>query len=289
MKTCTIKSVYEAIVLARGIDPATAAYSAAQKAIISGYINERMSEAWERAFWPEIMLAEQRQYRATWDVALNYVTGDEIYHVAADGGEHYYTSLKDANVGHDPDVETTWWAEVGGEFLRTIDFQQQGETEIGAVDLQNCVFDRDPRIYRFAGLILNVICYENGILVSANEAPVRPWLWFRPPVPEYSLTEWGAATAYAIGDLCYYATSGESYKALQSSTNKNPYSETGYWRPVDFPAFLKTYIKYGAHAEYLLDPVERGKAEARADGELNSLEERLVDQVGAERKVIFGR
>lgn len=289
MKTCTIKSVYEAIVLARGIDPATANLSATDKAVIAGYINERMKKGWPHAFWPEIMLAEQRQYRTTWDIAENYVTGDEVYHVAADGGEHYYISLQDTNVGHDPDVETSWWAEVGDGFLRTLDFQQDGETEIGDVDLQNCVFDRDPRIYRFAGLVQDVIYYENGILISANEVPVRPWIWFRPPVPEFSLTDWATGTAYVIGDLCYYASSGESYKALRPSTNKNPYSETEYWKPVDFPAFLKTYIKYGAHADYLLDPVERGKAETRADDELDDLEETLIDQRGVQRKVVYGR
>jgi len=288
MKTCTIKSVYEAIVRLRGIDPLTANLSAMQKALIAEYINDRMPDGWERMFWSEIMLAEQREYRDTWDDEENYVVGDEVYHEAADGGEHYYISLQNTNVGKDPDVETLWWAEVGDSFLRTLSFQQDGKTEIGAVDLQNCVFDKDPRIYRFAGRIEDVIFYEDGILVSANVAPARPWIWFRPPVPEFSLTEWDAGTAYAIGDLCYYATSGESYTALQSSTNKNPYQQTEYWKPVDFPAFLKTFIKYAAHAEYLLDPVEHGKAETRAQTELDGLED-TEDQKGVQRKVVFGR
>lgn len=289
MKTCTIKSVYEAIVRMRGIDPDTANLSATQKANIAGHINERMADAWERAFWPEIMLAEQREYRATWDALLNYATGDEVYHVAADGGEHYYISLQDGNVGQDPDVAITWWSEVGDSFLRTIDFQQEGETEIGAVDLGNCLFDKDPRINRFAGLVQNVMFYEDGILVNSDEAPARPWVWFRPVVPEFSLTDWSGSTSYVAGDLCYYATSGESYKALRANTNKNPYSETADWEPVDFPAFLKTYIKYGAHADFVMDPVEQGRAEARAQGELESLEERIVDQQGVQRKAVFGR
>ena len=289
MKTCTTKSVYEAIVRARGLNPATANLSATDKTIIAEYINERMSEGWPRAFWPEIMLAEQRQYRETWDDTTNWATGDEVYHVAADGGEHYYISLQDVNVGKDPDVETNWWTEVSTNFLRTISFQQDGETEIGDMDLGECVFDKDPRIYRFAGLISDVIYYEDGILINSDEAPVRPWIWFRPPVPEFSLTDWDPAIGYAIGDLCYYATSGETYKALQVSTNKNPYQQTTFWKPVEFPAFLKTYIKYGAHADYLLDPVERGKASQRADDELDGLEETMVDQRGVQRKVIYGR
>ena len=289
MKTCTIKSVYEAIVRMRGIDPLTAGLSAAQKSQIADYINGRIIEGYTYAFWPEIMLAEQRQYRATWDAILNYATGDEVFHVDAAGGENYYVSLLDGNVGKDPDTETTCWQTVGDEFLRTISFRQQGETEMGAVDLQNCIFDKDPRIYRFAGLVRDVISYEGGILISANKAPVRPWVWFRPPPPEYSLAEWSATATYAIGDIWYYATSGECYKALQPSTGKNPYSETGHWQPVDFPAFLKKFVTHGAHADYLLDPVERAKEESIVVAELASLEERLVDQRGVERKVIWGR
>lgn len=256
--------------------------------MIAVYINDRLPEGYERTWWSDLMLAEQREYRATWDALLNYVAGDEVYHVAADGGEHYYISLQDANVGHDPDTSSLWWAEVGDDFLRTLSFQQEGKTEIGSLDLQNCVFDRDPRLYRFAGRIEDVIMYGDGILVSANEAPARPWIWFRPPVPEFSLTDWDGATAYAAGDLCYYANSGECYKALQASTNRNPFSETDYWEPVGFPAFLKTFIVWAAHSEYLLDPVEERKAEGRAQAELDGLED-AEDQKGVQRKVVFGR
>ncbi len=273
---------------ARGVDPLTATISAAQKAQIAEFINERVKEGWERAFWPEVMLSEQRQYRPTWDSVENYATGDEVYHEDAAGNEKYWVSLQDGNIAKDPDTESAWWREAGADFLRTISFQQQGETEIGAVDCRNCVFTKDPRVNRFAGRIEQVILYEDGILINSDTAPARPWIWFRPPPPEYSLTDWSGATAYAIGDLVYYAASGESYKALKPSTNKNPYSETEDWRPVDFPAFLRTYVKYGAHAEYLLDPVERATAEARAEMELQSLEERIVDQQEG-RKAVFRR
>lgn len=58
------------------------------------------------------------------------------------------------------------------------------------------------------------------------------------------------------------AATGESYKALQASTNKDLYgSHTG--GRLEFPDFLKVAVRYGAHAEWLLDPVEQAKAEAR--------------------------
>lgn len=53
-------------------------------------------------------------------------------------------------------------------FRRTLDFQQQGETEIGAVDLSNCVFDYDPQGVPVCWRVTDVMAYGNGILVNAN-------------------------------------------------------------------------------------------------------------------------
>ena len=271
----------------RGWDPLTATVSAAEMTNIADMINERMKTVWEQAFWPEIMAVEERQYRATWDAGLNYATGDEVYHVATDGTENYYISLQDSNVGKNPDVETTWWEVVGDNFLRTIDFQQEGENEIGAVDLEDCIFDNDPRLNPTVGALDNISFYGEAILVATDTAPYVPWLKYRPITPEFSLTAWAGATAYAIYDVCYLASTGTSYRALQSSTNKSPDSETAYWKPIDFPSFLRTYIKYAVHADWLIDMEAKGRMMARADEELSRLEDSLIDQQGVVRRVKF--
>ncbi|MFA5187299.1 MAG: hypothetical protein WC551_12545 [Patescibacteria group bacterium] len=290
MKTCIIKKVYESILRLRGIDPATADVTAAENATIAEYINERAETGWRRYFWQEIMKTEQRQYRATWDGSLTYATDDEVFYEDADGNEKYYVSLQDANVNYNPATETDWWAEVGEDFQRTIDFQQEGENEIDDVDLENCIYDKDPRIYRFAAVVRPVIFFEDGIQVTAEEAPAKPWVRFRPPPPEFSLTEWSDATNYAIADLVYLAGTGECYKALLPSLNKNPESETTYWEPVDFPKYLKAYVVFGAHADYLIaDPPARAGYLAEAEKALDELEDELVDGRGEIRKAQFSR
>lgn len=289
MKTVTTKNVYQALIRMRGYDPLTVTISAGELARIEELMNERLTYVYEYAMWPEILLVERRQYRATWDSTVNYSTGDEVYHVAADGSEKYYISLLDNNVNKDPDTQTTYWEEVGADFQRTIDFEQTGETEIGAVDLQDCVFEYDPRLYRGKGRILEVELYDDAIIVNADEAPTRPWIRFRPPAPVISLTAWAVGTSYAIGDVCYLASTGRSYKALAASTGKSPDSETAYWEPVDIPALFKRYIVHAVHADYLLDPVERGKEQNIADGELENLEDTQINQQGVERKVTFRR
>ncbi len=287
MKTITTKSLYEAIIRLRGYDPATVTVAAGEQARIAEFINERLTEIYEHFMWPEILLVEQRQYRATWDAALLYAEGAEVYHVAADGVGYYYESLQGANTNHDPDTETDWWAEVGDDFQRTIDFRQDGETEIGAVDLQNCIFEYDPRLYREKGRILEVEFYGEAILVNSDEAPTKPWVKFRPIPPTVSLTAWSADTDYAIGDVCYYASTGYSYKALAANTGKTPDSETDYWEPVDIPALFKRYLVHAVHSDYLLDPVERGKELNQVAAILEDLEEKQIDQQGVERKITF--
>lgn len=289
MKTCLLKTVFEGICKKRGIDPAVATVSAIDRAKIAEAICDRIKAGVKYAFWQELMKTEQREYRETYLATKNYAMDEEVWHVDADGALRYYVSLADNNVGHDPDVETTWWEEAGEDFQRTIAWQQDGETEIGDVDLENCVFDRDPRVYRFAGAVRPVILYEDGFQVVAEVAPAQPWIRFRLPAPEYSLTEWAAPTTYAIGDLCYLTSTGTCYKALAPNTGKTPDQETEYWMPVEFPDFLKTYVIWGVHADYLLDPVESGKAEAKATAELERLEDELLNQPGVVRQAVFSR
>jgi len=287
MKTCTVKSVFDAITRLQGLDPLTAGMSDAQKAKYAELLNERLKEGWEDALWKEIMVVEQRNYRSSWDTSLTYADGEEVYNVA-DG--LYYASLQDGNIGHAQATETTWWEEIDSdytEFVRYIDFEQDGETEIDAVDQENCIFDKDPQIYPDAGRVPDVIVLGTKIICRSAEAPLQPYVRFRPMCPQFSWTEWSAATAYSIGDICYLAAYGESYKAIASSTNKNPYTETAYWEPVEFPAMFKNFVKHAVNADLLMEDEGRYKEEAKAQGELERLHDTLEDQAGVIRKIRF--
>jgi hypothetical protein len=289
MKTCTIRSVFHAILRLRGLDPATVVLSDQVKSQYAELINERLEEAWESEWWPELMLVEQREYRTTWDEELNYSADNEVYYETK-----YYRSLVDSNVGKQPDTETDYWEEVPeNEMIRSIDFQQPGETEIGAADAEDCIYDRDPRIYPGTQPIPHCSILGQVILVRAETAPAQPWARFRKIVDEHTLTAWSGSTAYAIGDLAYLesygdATVGNTYKALQASTNKNPYQHTDYWEPVLFPHFLRNYVKHAVNADLMMEEEGRYKEEARAQAILEDIKDRMIDQqVASQRRATF--
>lgn len=280
--TITTKLVYEDIVRLSGRDPDTAALTATQKANIAGRINDRLLEAWEAEFWPDLMLVEQREYRETYDAAANYSTGEEVY-----SGGTYWESLQDGNVGNTPSSSPTWWVEVDDDFVRTIAFDQDGETVIGSVDAQQCVFGKDPRVYRGADLISDVSVYDNSILVSAQTAPYQPWVKFRPVCPEFSLTDWAIGTSYSIADLVYVASTGHTYKALQASTGKDPVSETAYWEVVGFPKIFRVFVKHAVNADLTQEDEGRGREEQIAQRELDRLRDVQFEQLGNLRHATF--
>lgn len=284
MKTCTLKSVYESILRMRGYDPATAAVGVGEQGRIIEWLNERMLDAWERCFWPEVMLVEQRQYRADWDDELLYSTGDEVWL-----DPWYYVSLQDGNVGQNPETETTFWERTEAALQKTIEFRQAGETEIGSVDLGACVYAMDPRLHQFAGLVEAVICTPDGIQVLATPAPARPFIRFRPPSPEFTLTGWDSLADYAIGDLVYLASTGLCYRALKVGTGRAPDQQTDYWVEVQLPWMFKKYLVHAVHADSLLNPEERGKELSIAESALDELEDRMIDGRGNVRKVSFRR
>jgi len=285
MKTCAVKELFEAVVRLRSLDPATASLSTAQKGKIAELVNDAVETAWTFEYWPEAMAVEQRYYRPVWDTGDLWAKDDEVYY-----DEKYYVSLQDGNTGKQPDVETAWWAEVAedGSFVRTIDFDQAGETEIGAIDTGGCVFASDPRAYPGLAPLEDVEIVGRRIVVRTARAPTRPWLKFRPPPPEYSWTEWSAVTGYSAGDLVFLDAYGESYRALAASTGKNPYSETEYWEPVGFPVFLKRYVKHAVNAMLMREDEGRFKSMGEAEKMLDEMADRLVEQqVPRQRRARF--
>jgi hypothetical protein len=282
MRTCTTKRALEAIVHMEGLDPDTAALTAAQKALRAELLNDRVLVGWEYAFWQETLAVEQREYQETYDAAANYSIGDEVYYASA-----YYTSLIDGNVGNTPGASPTAWEAVGDDFIRHILFEQPDETIIHRVDCNAGVFDKDPRVYRDAGRMTHVRLLDDRIVVEDNEAPIQPWIRFQTTPPEFSWTAWSAATAYAIGDLCYVASTGHTYKALLTSTNKDPVSETTYWEEVGFPNFLLRYVKHAVASDLMHEDDGKYKEQATAEGELERMADALQEAQGQGRQAKF--
>lgn len=266
-----------------GLDPDTASLTTTQKAKIAELVTDRVLVAWEHAFWQETMEVEQREYRETWTLAGAYNTGDEVYY---DGS--YYVSLLDSNSGNLPDAAaSTWWEAVGDDFIRYVLFEQPDETIIHRIDCNAAVFDHDPRVYRDAGRMEHVRLFDDRIVVEDAEAPVQPWIRFQTVPPEFSWTDWAAGTAYAIGDLVYVSSTGHTYKALLTSTGKDPVSETTYWEEVGFPHFLLRYTKHAVASDLMHEDEGKFKEQKTADDELDRMYGVLQEAQGQQRKARF--
>jgi hypothetical protein len=282
MRTIKAKQLFEAIVRMEGRDPSSAELSATQKAVRAELANDRIKEGWEYALWPETLIVESRYYRETWGATRNYVTDDEVYL-----NDTYYISLADDNVGHSPDEpDSLWWAETT-TFLRSVELAQWGATVISGIDTDNGVFAVDPRLYRDAKALRPVRIVGDAIFIESPDKITLPWIRFRPAAPEISWTEWNSGTAYAIGDLCYLAATGEAYKALEPSTNVSPYEHPVQWEAVGVPAFLSTYVKHAVAADLLQEDQGKYKEQARAEAELERLHDVLIEQQGAAPRARF--
>jgi hypothetical protein len=281
MITALLKDVFYGVCRLRGWDPLTVTVSASERAVIAERVSDRLKIGWNYAWWPELTIVEQRRYAADWVAETTYRTGDKVWHEDA-----YWKSLADGNIGHEPADGSEYWGEPGADWRRIVNFRQSGQYEIGSVDLRYCMFEEDPLLARNPMPIAGVRIYGNGLL-APPEAPDEPWVRYRPPAPRVSWTEWVAGTAYSIGDLAYVTSAGVCYRANAATTGQNPPDNPTVWIPVQFPEFLRRYVVIGAYADGLLEREEYWKYDRKAEGLLEELEERLIDQQMG-RRVRFG-
>lgn len=128
--------------------------------------------------------------------------------------------------------------------------EEAGKTTIETVKGER-VFRRNPKVYPRNPWSVDFSIIDTGILVPS--APETIYVMFRPGPPQFATTVWNPATAYVAGDLRYYSnatTAGETYRALQAGTNKNPITETAYWVRVDFPEAIAGYVKRAAASDH---------------------------------------
>jgi len=260
MRTVTLKSIIHYVAKAFGIDVQAGDYDDQLVSSIIAFIEPRVREGWEWGPWPELLPCQRRQYRNTWSSGTTYAAADEIYY-----NDNYYYSLQAANVNKNPETETAWWvlvADVDDDeyvFDKYVELDQSWEdTPIGEVF---SVSAKNPRKSDFPGYYEWTLS-PNGIEPSSL-AGNRVYVLFRYRPPEFTSTEWDATVAYAIGDLVYYDTTGQCYKATQAGTNQNPATETDYWELQPVPFVISNFVKYAAYADKLLEDGQKDAAQRK--------------------------
>lgn len=109
--------------------------------------------------------------------------------------------------------------------------------------------ENDPRVKQNPGIIPRSEWRmgADGIYFPQTSR-TSAWVESRQPANKFTSTEWSAVTAYLVGDLIYYATTGECYISIQAGTNQNPSTQTAYWTKLDFMDLLSEAVKAAAHA-----------------------------------------
>ncbi|HEY0723466.1 MAG TPA: hypothetical protein VGD41_05730 [Pyrinomonadaceae bacterium] len=108
--------------------------SVQEAGLFKGFINTRLKEMWEAWNWPDLMMGEERKFRADWDAGTTYAAGAEVYFLPA---KKYYQSLRGTNLNHEPAtgtplVETSaWWAECATGYSGT-DYDAATAYAVGA-------------------------------------------------------------------------------------------------------------------------------------------------------------
>lgn len=256
MRTVTFKSALHSVARMMGLDPAKDLTTELANAYAM-FMTLRVREAHEHDFWNDLMLVEQRAYRQSWDVATEYEEGDEVFN---EEDELYYTAVA-TSTGEQPDLDTdgTYWEELT-EYNRYIPFTPPaGTTGLHTIGHVEYVSKYDPRLRDDPYTVPHWIS-PDGVQVYST-APAWPFVRFRPPAPRFTATPWDSATTYAIGDLVYYAATGECYKALEANTNQVP-TTTEEWEKVDFAAVYEMFVVLAAYADALKDDGQLEKAEA---------------------------
>lgn len=282
----TFLAVYEDAVRRQGMDPGAVTLSTAEQEGLAKRIEKWLKRGWRSDWWPQLMVVEQREYRATWAVGTTYAADAEVYYT--DGtDEGYFVSLAGTNVGNTPSFAgaTAWWEEAGDDFVSYVDFDQSWETnEIDSLDPLGHVFDEDPRVHAESAP-LGWCEVQGERLLVRYDAPVRPWLKFRKMPPQFTRTAYAGGTTYAA-DAVVYGSDGECYRSLAgSNTGHTPSSSPTWWEKQEFPEMFRDYVVAGVYGDWVRDDEERAMSLRDAKRELEELRDRFMVQVSGALEV----
>jgi hypothetical protein len=223
MRTVTFQSVLDGAAARIGLDP-TQTIQPSTASALTEYINTRCRFAWEAYKWPELSAIEKRQFRPTFDAAIVYAVGAEVFYLG-----QYYRKIAVGLAGVLPTVTATWTsAATLTDFVRSIDFDQTftatsstvKATPIGEV---MHVYRQDPRVVRYAERV-NFWVTDSGAIVGPTQ--------FTNATPNEVYVE------FTIRPTMFNTSSNDD----------------------DFPRVISEYVKFSAAADALREDGQFDKA-----------------------------
>lgn len=139
---------------------------------------------------------------------------------------------------------------------KVIGYSETGQAEIGEVF---AAYSADPTNDISARKIAYSLSDE-GVQFHPDLDLTSVWLKFRKLSPIFSGSDYSSTTAYSVGDVVYYDTTGECYKCIAPSTGNAP-TVSAYWLKQDVPYFLAEYAKSAIYADLLAEDGQMDKAQ----------------------------
>lgn len=258
----------DSVMQANGFDPDSTTLTTKERAQYGFLVNLAIRTAWESELWPQLMVVERRQYRPTWEEAVTYRAGYEVYHAGA-----YWRGVAESNIGNAPSMDSEEWEPANG-MIPYIAFDQPWEKRVideTGIEWARCLFERDPQLHPDAMPLKGLRPYEQSILVDSEEAPLLPYIRFRPLRPRVSFIPWDPAKAYSIGQRCFRENENESYVAIKPSLGATPEADAEAWAPTGVPEMFADYIRMRVRAERAADDEGKYESLAQAGRELDRL------------------
>lgn len=157
---------------------------------------------------------------------------------------------------------------------RVIAYQQAGQAVIHS---PYHVFSRDPdAISNSPARELSWELNDEGILITqARDATA--WVKFQKQPPSFTGLAWANDAAYVAGQLIYYATTGQCYKAKANVSAGVLPTVTGSWELQPVLAMLRQAAVQGAVAGLARAEGDHGVGKVRLDDMTDLLDQKILN------------
>jgi hypothetical protein len=210
------------------------------------WFNQRVRRGWMYGQWPELMLSEQRAFRAHYRDTKSYLGGDEVYDPVTDA---YYVALQ-ASTGAALTDATKWQA------VTDLDpYLLWAQEDLWPLWYVEWVSDNDPERYADRRKSREFLKTRKGLQVLGSVIPTKVWVRHRArPNNVFTRTAFDPANPPSLGGIAYRDADGECYQAvIRNGANA--------WNKIDFPAFLQSYVELGVLADDLRADGQKERAE----------------------------
>lgn len=216
---------------------------------LRGHISRRLRAIWEADYWPELVRVQSRYYRPVWTAGTTYAAGTEVFFPGnARKANAYYQALRaqPLTVSSLVRVSATATATTSGAHgLVTGDWVTVTGAAQTDYNLTTQVTVLSSTQFYYA--VLNSPTTPATGTIKASPNPVDDdgnlckGNWYSCQ-SSYSGNVWTPSTAYAVGDVVYYAVNGNYYACHTANTGQLP-TDASYF------GVLTPFDKYVAYEQ----------------------------------------